>query len=136
MTSPVFKAMLSSDFKEKDATEIALVGKKADQFIDFLRQMYPPQIESEITRELIVNSRFKNTVLLQKNTTLPLFCPLRNFAYLELYNRLLSSSKNTAVFLHCRLICTGFYNTNTFKFHGLSLVYMNNLLITRLTLYN
>jgi hypothetical protein len=40
--------MLSSDFKEKDAPEIPLPGKKVNEFGDLLRQIYP-QIESEIT---------------------------------------------------------------------------------------
>lgn len=40
MASPVFKAMLSGDFKEKAAAEIPLPGKKADEMTDLLRQIY------------------------------------------------------------------------------------------------
>jgi hypothetical protein len=39
--------MLSSDFKEKDAAEITLPGKKVNEFGDLLRQIYS-QIESKI----------------------------------------------------------------------------------------
>ncbi|XP_031565247.1 speckle-type POZ protein-like [Actinia tenebrosa] len=48
MTSPVFKAMLSSNFKGKDANEITLPGKKVNEFVDFLRQIYP-LLDGEIT---------------------------------------------------------------------------------------
>ena len=43
MASPVFKAMLSGDFKEKAAAEIPLPGKKADEIRDLLRIIYPLQ---------------------------------------------------------------------------------------------
>ena len=51
MASPVFKAMLSGEFKEKNQQEISLPGKKADQFVDFLRQIYP-QFDYPITCKL------------------------------------------------------------------------------------
>ena len=38
--SPVFKAMLNSQFKEATAKEIPLPGKKASEFLDFLKQLY------------------------------------------------------------------------------------------------
>ena len=39
--SPVFKAMLkSAAIKEDTATEIPLPGKKADEFLDFLKILY------------------------------------------------------------------------------------------------
>ena len=38
--SPVFKAMLNTQFKEATAKEIPLPGKKADEILDFLKQMY------------------------------------------------------------------------------------------------
>ena len=38
--SPVFKAMLNSQFKEATATEIPLPGKKAFEVSDFLKQLY------------------------------------------------------------------------------------------------
>ena len=39
--SPVFKAMLKSvGIKEDMATEIPLPGKKADEFLDFLKILY------------------------------------------------------------------------------------------------
>lgn len=41
MCSPVFDRMLSSDFKEKNATEIPLPGKKADEIEELLRAIYP-----------------------------------------------------------------------------------------------
>lgn len=50
MASPVFKAMLSSNFKEKDAKELTLPGKKFNEFVDLLRQIYP-LLDGEITRK-------------------------------------------------------------------------------------
>jgi hypothetical protein len=50
MASPVFEAMLSSDFKERNSTEIPLPGKKVDEIICLLRQIYP-QFREEITCE-------------------------------------------------------------------------------------
>ena len=41
MCSPVFDRMLSSDFREKNATEIPLPGKKADEIEEMLRAIYP-----------------------------------------------------------------------------------------------
>ena len=38
--SPVFKAMLNSQFKERTAKEIPLPGKKADEMLEFLKQLY------------------------------------------------------------------------------------------------
>ena len=38
--SPVFKAMLNSQFKEATANEIPLPGKKADEILSFLKQLY------------------------------------------------------------------------------------------------
>jgi len=38
--SPVFKAMLNSQFKEATAKEIPLPGKKANEILDFLKQLY------------------------------------------------------------------------------------------------
>ena len=48
--SPVFEAMLTSNFKEKDALEIPLPGKKADDIEQLLNAIYPDR-ESEITKE-------------------------------------------------------------------------------------
>lgn len=41
MASPVFKAMLEGNFKEKNEKEIELPGKKAEDFVHFLLQIYP-----------------------------------------------------------------------------------------------
>ena len=38
--SPVFKAMLNTQFKEATAKEIPLPGKKADEILDFIKQIY------------------------------------------------------------------------------------------------
>ena len=37
--SPVFKAMLSNQFKEAEAKEIPLPEKKADEVLNFLKQL-------------------------------------------------------------------------------------------------
>ena len=50
MCSPVFDRMLSSDFKEKTATEIPLPGKKADEIEELLRSIYP-YVEHRICEE-------------------------------------------------------------------------------------
>ena len=39
--SPVFSAMFTADFAEKDAKEIPLHGKKYDAMLQFLLMMYP-----------------------------------------------------------------------------------------------
>ncbi|XP_031563447.1 uncharacterized protein LOC116298985, partial [Actinia tenebrosa] len=49
MASPVFKAMLSSDFKEKKDAKIPLPGKKADDFVVLLQQIYPQSNRNSIT---------------------------------------------------------------------------------------
>ena len=38
--SPVFKAMLGTNFKEATAKEIPLIGKKVNEILDFLKQLY------------------------------------------------------------------------------------------------
>lgn len=45
MWSPVIKAMLSRDFKEKNAQEIPLPGKTADAFIELMQVLHPPTKE-------------------------------------------------------------------------------------------
>ena len=41
LSSPVFSRMFSSDFKEKNADEISLPGKKADEIREMLLAIYP-----------------------------------------------------------------------------------------------
>lgn len=48
--SPVFEAMLSSNFKEKSAIEIPLPEKKADEIEQLLRAIYPDR-ELKITKD-------------------------------------------------------------------------------------
>ena len=48
--SPVFKAMLNTQFKEATASEIPLPGKKAGEILDFLKQLYLKETEG-ITRK-------------------------------------------------------------------------------------
>lgn len=48
--SPVFEAMLSSDFKEKSALEIPLPEKKAEEIEQLLKAIYPDR-EFSITKE-------------------------------------------------------------------------------------
>ena len=50
IASPVFEAMLSSNFKEKNAKEIPLPGKKGQEIEDMLRAIYP-DCEHTITRQ-------------------------------------------------------------------------------------
>ena len=42
MSSPVMKAMFEFHFKEKDAKEIVLPGKKLKPFLDLLKTVHPP----------------------------------------------------------------------------------------------
>ena len=49
--SPVFERMFSSDFKEKNADEIPLPGKKASEIRELLQIMYPSLEEKVITRD-------------------------------------------------------------------------------------
>ena len=48
MNSPVFKAMFKSEFKEATSNEILLPEKKANEVLDFLKQLYVEERE-EIT---------------------------------------------------------------------------------------
>lgn len=50
IASPVFETMLSSNFKEKNAKEIPLPGKKVQEIADMLRAIYP-DCEHAITRQ-------------------------------------------------------------------------------------
>ena len=45
MWSPVIKAMFSRDFREKNALEIPLPGKKFDEFIELMHVLHPPTKE-------------------------------------------------------------------------------------------
>ena len=47
--SPVFGAMFTADFAEKDAKEITLPGKKYNAMLQFLLQMYPAHSFKPIT---------------------------------------------------------------------------------------
>ena len=53
--SPVFKAMLSTQFKEAEAKEISLPEKKADEVLNFLKQLYMKD-RDEITCEYVSNN--------------------------------------------------------------------------------
>lgn len=58
MSSSMFEAMFSSDFKEKDASEIQLPGKKANEMLHLLKQVYPQErgpITSKISLALFFN---------------------------------------------------------------------------------
>jgi len=48
MNSPVFKAMFKSQFKEATSNEIPLPEKKANEVLDFLKQIYFPYIEERV----------------------------------------------------------------------------------------
>ena len=48
VNSPVFKAMFKSEFKEATANEVPLPEKKANEVLDFLKQLYAQERE-EIT---------------------------------------------------------------------------------------
>ena len=56
MNSPVFKAMFQSQFKEATSSEIPLPEKKADEVLDFLKQIYFPYIKERVE----ITSKFKN----------------------------------------------------------------------------
>ncbi|XP_045205535.2 uncharacterized protein LOC123557861 [Mercenaria mercenaria] len=45
LASPVFRAMLQSEFKEKDQAEVELPGKKHQDFVEFLSCFYPDKLE-------------------------------------------------------------------------------------------
>ena len=48
VSSPVFKAMFKSEFNEAIANEVSLPEKKANEILDFLKQLYAQERE-EIT---------------------------------------------------------------------------------------
>jgi hypothetical protein len=41
LCSPVFRAMFSAEFKEKEAKEIPLPGKKYDEILELFKQIHP-----------------------------------------------------------------------------------------------
>ena len=49
--SPVFERMFTTDFKEKDNAEISLPGKKASEFEEMLKMMYPSLEKKLITQK-------------------------------------------------------------------------------------
>ncbi|XP_061167915.1 speckle-type POZ protein-like [Saccostrea echinata] len=54
--SPVFKTMFTSDFKEKRQQEIQLPGKKYDNFVLFLAQIYPgerPPLTGDVLTKIL-----------------------------------------------------------------------------------
>lgn len=66
VNSPVFKAMFKSEFKEATSNEVPLPKKKANEVLDFLKQLYVEERE-EITSKQnmyhsgkIGNRNFKN----------------------------------------------------------------------------
>ena len=56
MNSPVFEAMLQSQFKEATSGEIPLPEKKANEVLDFLKQIYFPYIKERVE----ITSKFEN----------------------------------------------------------------------------
>ena len=70
MSSPVFSRMFSSDFKEKDADEIPLPGKKAAEIREMLMVIYPrfckPVNDANLHSLLPLAREYQITVLLQK----------------------------------------------------------------------
>jgi len=52
VNSPVFKAMFKSEFKEATASKVPLPEKKANEVLDFLKQLYVQERE-EITSKHI-----------------------------------------------------------------------------------
>jgi hypothetical protein len=46
IASPVFRAMLEGDFQEKSKTEITLPGKNFEDFVEFLRCIYPNRLKN------------------------------------------------------------------------------------------
>ena len=45
MWSPVFEAMFSDNFKEKNAKEISLPGKQYDDVLEMMKVLHPPNKE-------------------------------------------------------------------------------------------
>ena len=56
INSPVFKVMFQSQFKEATSSEIPLPEKKANEVLDFLKQIYFPCIKE---LELEITSKFE-----------------------------------------------------------------------------
>ena len=70
MSSPVFSRMFSSDFKEKDADEISLPEKKAEEIREMLLVIYPSfcKLVNEISVHFLLPlaREYQMTVLTQK----------------------------------------------------------------------
>ena len=70
MSSPVFSRMFSSDFKEKDADEISLPEKKAEEIREMLLVIYPSfcKLVNEINVQFLLPlaREYQMTVLTQK----------------------------------------------------------------------
>ena len=58
VNSPVFRAMFKSEFKEATANEVPLPEKKANEVLDFLKQLYVQE------REQITSKHFYATKII------------------------------------------------------------------------
>ncbi|XP_060586338.1 BTB and MATH domain-containing protein 38-like [Ruditapes philippinarum] len=52
IASPVFRTMLEGHFREKTETEIPLPGKRYDDFVEFLRCIYPDKMQKVTERNV------------------------------------------------------------------------------------
>ncbi|XP_060570437.1 BTB and MATH domain-containing protein 38-like [Ruditapes philippinarum] len=70
IASPVFKAMLKTEFREKGQAEIELPGKKYEDFVEFLCCIYPDELklitETNAYRVLPLVSEYQVRILEQR----------------------------------------------------------------------
>ncbi|XP_060570448.1 kelch-like protein 8 [Ruditapes philippinarum] len=70
IASPVFKAMLKTEFREKGQAEIELPGKKYEDFVEFLCCIYPDKLklitETNVYKVLPLVSEYQVRILEQR----------------------------------------------------------------------
>ena len=59
INSPVFKAMFKSEFREATGNEVLLPEKKANEVLDFLKQLYVQEREEITSKHVIINERLR-----------------------------------------------------------------------------
>ena len=66
VASPVFERMFSSDFKEKNACEIPLPGKKAGEIEELLKFIYPDQVFTLTRKNCLTLFRLANEYQIER----------------------------------------------------------------------
>lgn len=72
VNSPVFKVMFKSKFKEATANEVPLPEKKANEVLDFLKQLYVQEREEITSKHFYVTKIITDRLLQVHKTARPM----------------------------------------------------------------